>query len=155
MDPYPQPQLGRGIRGRGGRQAPVVAGRGFPVGGSPIAARLSIQQGPTAQDNSFDTFLMVSNIPALHSITVDLAHVKKVEVASKPRVLAPRPGWSTKSYCIHRRQLARVSTQIMHTVLPKYFELQIIYNNSAHINPRHAFTHFQIAIAGKLLAKIV
>ena len=85
---------GRGFRGRGGRQAPVVAGQGVPSGGSPIAARLSVQQGLIVQDNSFDTLIQVSYNHAHHNITVDLAHVKKVEVALKPRVPAPRPEWS-------------------------------------------------------------
>jgi hypothetical protein len=61
---------------------------------------------------------------------VDLAHVKKVEVALKPRVLAPRPWWSTHPHCIHRRQLARVSAQILHEILSQHFELQIIYDNT-------------------------
>jgi hypothetical protein len=107
----------RGNRGRGGRQAPVIAGRGFPIGGSPIATRLSVQQVVPDTDNNLDTFLAVRNNNTSHSITVDLAHVKKVEVASKPRVLAPRP-WRSNNFThdIHRRRLTRASTLLLDTL---------------------------------------
>jgi hypothetical protein len=77
--------------GQGGRHAPTVASRGHPVGGSPIATRLSIQQGISSTDGNLDIFLTVKLNTTSQFIAVGLAHVKKIEVASKPRVLAPRP----------------------------------------------------------------
>ena len=110
------PAMGN-IGGRGGRQAPTVAGRGHPIGGSPIATRLSIQQGVPSTDDIVDIFLMVKLNTTSHCITLDLAHVKKFKVALNPRVLAPRPWRSKKSmhHIIHRRRLARASTLTQNT----------------------------------------
>ena len=61
----------------GGRQAPTVAGRSHPVGGSPIATRLSIQQGVPSTEEKLDLFLTVKLNTTPHYITVDLVHVIK------------------------------------------------------------------------------
>ena len=113
--------------GRGGRQASTVAGRGHPVGGSPIATRLSIQQGVPSMDDNLDIVLTVKLNTTSHCITVDLTNVEKVEVASKSRVLAPI-SWRSKKithHIIHRRRLARASTLTQNTHL-SHSEISIV-----------------------------
>jgi hypothetical protein len=81
----------RGGGRRGGRLAPAAACREPPPPGSPIASRISVQHHvPSPTDNLLDKFLQVSPTTHTRRTTVDLAHAKKVKVALKPRVLAPR-----------------------------------------------------------------
>ena len=78
--------------GRGGRQALAAASRGPPPLGSPIESCISVHHNiPSPTDNLLDTFLQVSLTTHTHRTTVDVAHAKKITVASKPRVLAPKP----------------------------------------------------------------
>jgi hypothetical protein len=93
--------VNRGGGGRGGRLAPAAAGR-----------------GPTT-DNLLDIFLQVSPTTHTHRTTVDVAHDKKVIVASKPRVLAPRPRpnlWhgshNSTHHGIHQLRLARAKLNL-------------------------------------------
>ena len=124
----------RGEGGRGGRQALAALGRGPPPTGSPIASLISVHHNiPSPTDNLLDTFLQVSPTTHAHRTPVDVAHAKKVAVASKPRVLAPRPRpnpWhgskNSTHHNIHQHRLARATL-----TLPKYItELRAIPNKT-------------------------
>ncbi len=118
--------------GRGGRHAPAVAGRGPPPPGSPIASRISMEHNiPSSIDDLLDTFLHLSPTTHTKCTTGDLAHAKKVKVALKPRVLAPKPSRSQKCthHNIHERHLARATL-----TLPQYIAKRITAPNTIKAN---------------------